>query len=440
MSTLLLSGVIVLAGSHSERQSENANYTMALQLADAGINYELNYATKNHAAHLSSAPYAGSVTGASGTFSVYVTNQDGTTNYTPGNPMTVVSTGTVNGVVRKVSINASAGGGTSIFNPATGDSGGVGGGFAVFGLSTVQFTQASSVTNGDLGTNGAASVNNNGNGNVNGNIVLDGPSATAASINNRGIVHNGSAMVWPTVDTVCASLIPGGWSGLTSSAAIANQTARMRTYTGNSPVMTFLTTKSTGWSNKTSISSSDVSALNVSTLILQPGDYYFTDFNVTNNNLTVIFDTAGITCGVVPQPGPIHIWMNNSTNADAINCQFSFTLNNDPTLFRIYYNKPTNITLAGNMTYYGGLYGVRSAGTSATHATITVGANSKVTGYLIADDVILTGGAVVTNAVGNPSVATSSDYQTGSANYAYSNSWKELAINAGAVFTDGSNN
>jgi len=316
----------------------------------------------------------------------------------------------------------------------------VGAGFAVFGLSTVQFTQASSVTNGDLGTNGAASVNNNGNGNVNGNIVLDGPSATAASINNRGIVHNGSAMVWPTVDTVCASLIPGGWSGLTSSAAISNQTARMRTYTGNSPVLTFLTTKSTGWSNKSSISSSDVSALNVSTLILQPGDYYFTDFNVTNNNLTVIFDTAGITCGVVPQPGPIHIWMNNSTNADAINCQFSFTQNNDPTLFRIYYNKPTNITLAGNMTYYGGLYGVRSAGTSATHATITVGANSKVTGYLIADDVILTGGAVVTNAVGNPAIATSSDYQTGSSNYAYSNSWKELAINSGSIFIDGSNN
>jgi len=157
--------------------------------------------------------------------------------------------------------------------------------------------------------------------------------------------------------------------------------------------------------------------------------------NIERLNLTASHESATLKHVMPPKRSNPH-----ACDAWQLLVKFSFTQNNDPTLFRIYYNKPTNITLAGNMTYYGGLYGVRSAGTSATHATITVGANSKVTGYLIADDVILTGGAVVTNAVGNPAIATSSDYQTGSSNYAYSNSWKELAINSGSIFIDGSNN
>jgi|GEM_PF-1489505 len=440
MSALAISGVVTLASSHSVRQFHDANYELALQLADAGLNYELNFATVNHSAHLSTSPFSGSIPGIAGTFSVYVTNQDGTTNYVAGNPMTVISTGTVNGIARSVSINASPGGGTSIFNPATGDSGGYGGGFAVFGYSTVTFTQSSSTMSGDMGTNGKASVNSNGNGNVNGNIVLDGPSATTSNINNHATVKNSTVMAWPNVDTICAAAFPSGWSTLTSTSSIAAQSGRMRTYASNSPVNTVAGTKYIGWTNKTSLSSADLSALNVSTLILPPGDYYFTDINVNSNNLTIIFDTAAQTVpgGVA---GPIHLWMNNSTNADTINCQFSFTKNSDPSMFRIYYDKAANITLAGNMTYFGGLYGIRAGSSSSTsHATITVGANTKVTGYLIADDVILTGGAVVTNAPGNPGVMASSDYTTGSSNYAYANSWKELPINSGSVFIDGSNN
>lgn len=437
ITALLVVATCLLSVSHAERQRREADYALALNLAEAGANFELRYISTHQNSspkgHLSGNAYTGSVSAVPGSFSVFVRNVDGTTNWSPPSNAQIVSTGTVAGVSRTIKINckgASAGSG-SVFN----------GKYALFGLNSVTFSGASSAINGDLGTNGNLVVKSGGNGSINGNIVLAGPAATAPSgnsITSRSVVRLAAAENWPTIDTIVAATFPNGWSSLTSSAAIADQSARMRTYASNSPVNTVAGTKAIGWTNKTTLSTSDFNSLNVSTLILPPGDYYFTDIQISGP-ATIVCDTAGST---VPggTPGQVRIWMNNSTSQDTINADVVFTKSSDPSMFRLYYNKAANISLAGNMTYYGGIYAVRSAGNSAvSSASVSLPGGSKVTGMVIADVANLSGGAVVTG-VTSAQIANANDYSGGVGSYGFLNDWQELAITqGGTVFPDGTN-
>jgi hypothetical protein len=424
-------------------QTEQENYMLAMQLAEAGVNYELNYASNGNTppAHLYSAPYTGTVPGLTGSFTVYVENQDGTTNWTSGNPMTVVATGTVGNVARMISVNANSSGGPSIFTNTNGDSGGADGGFAVFGYSQVNFTTASSAINGDVGVNGAAEVTSNGNGSINGSCYLEGSTATESGLTVHNILHGTAPIAFPTVATVVSSTFANGYTTLTSAASIAAQSALLRTYSSNSPVNTPSGTKAIGWTNKTTLTTSDLASLNCNTIIFPPGDYYFTNININSSGYNIIFDTAAITTGGTP--GPVHLWLANSTAADAIVCNVTFTKPNNCALFRLYYDKAATIQISGNQPFYGGFYGVHAGpNTSTSPATFQLGQNTKITGYVIGDNVLLTGGTVVTEVPTGWPLTYSTDFTFGGGSqYAFTGQWKELPINtAGAVFADGTNN
>ncbi|WP_227625046.1 DUF7305 domain-containing protein [Fimbriimonas ginsengisoli] len=433
ITALMVSGISVLATSHATLQQREADYALAMQLAEAGINYELRYVsthlTSSPVAHLSGSAYQGSVPGVAGTFTTYVTNTDGTTNWAPPSAMTVVSTGTVNGISRTVTANCKGGGGRKLFD----------GKYTIFGYSGVTFSGASSAINGDLGANGPIVVKAGGNGSINGNVVLCGPSANLPggnSVTCRSIIRQTDALTWPTIDTIVAATFPNGWSTLRSATQISAQSARMRTFVGNSPVVTVAGTKLAGWTYTSSLTNSMFNSLGVNTLILPPGDYYFTDIQISGNS-KIICDTAALT---VPggTPGPVRIWVNDSTSQDTINCDVTFTTPNDPSKFRLYYNKASSISLGGNMPYYGGIYGVRAGANSAiTAATISLAGGAKVTGEVIADQVSLTGGAVATGP--SADMSDGGDFVIGNI-YGFSDTWQEIKVIAnGSVFADGTN-
>lgn len=437
ISTLSVTGVCLLATSSATQQRRQADYALSMNLAEAGINFELRYISTHQSSspvgHLASNPYTGSLSGVPGSFTVFVRNTDGTSNWAPPSDAQIVSTGVVGGISRRVQVNCKGGpgGSGSIFN----------GKYALFGYSDVTFSGASSAINGDLGTDGTLEVKAGGNGSINGNIVLAGPAANMPSgnaITGRTVVRLSAKENWPTIDTIVAATFPSGWSSLTSSAAIAAQSARMRTYSSNSPVNTPSGTKQIGWTNQTTLSTSDFNKLNVNTLILPPGDYYFTDIQISGP-ASIVCDTAGQT---VPggTPGQVRIWMNGSTSNDTINADVTFTKASDPSMFRLYYNKVADISLAGNMTYYGGFYAVRSAGNSAIPSgSVTLNGSSKITGMVIADVANLTGGGVVTG-VTSAAIANANDYSGPTGSYGFSGMWRELSYTSGAsVFSDGTN-
>lgn len=108
--SLIMSGVILLASSHESRQVEESNYMLALPLAEAGINYEMNYMSANGTT-CPTTSQTGS--GSAGSFTVSATNTSGGT-WTSGSNAIITATGTYNDMTRKVQIT-SAPAGTPIF-------------------------------------------------------------------------------------------------------------------------------------------------------------------------------------------------------------------------------------------------------------------------------------------------------------------------------------
>lgn len=468
--TISMTGVCILASSHAVRERREADYSLAMQLAEAGINYELRYVSTHTStspyAHLSGSAYAGSITGITGTFSVYVTKTDGTTGWTPGNDMKVISTGTVGNISRTVTIIAKSGGGagTPIFDST----------FAVFGYQSILFTQSSNAISGNMGVNGptpassaySIGTSNNGVGNANsasakplvlcgGATLMPGNSVNPNFTNNpTKIDQRADNISWPTVDTIVAATFASGWTTLSSSTSIAAQWGRMKTFKTQSRLLTAAGTKAVTFTagstvlNDTVVKTKADDGQWVNALILPPGDYYFTSLQLNRNNgysgpaPVIYFDTNASTTGGTP--GPVRLWIGGtSTASDIIDMDFQYTstLDSDKAkLSRIFYSKPANFTITGNNNF-AGVYAIRKgASTGVSPATITLTQNSKITGAVISDNVVMTGGANVIS----PTVAmtNSSDYAfggSGGGSYGFSGSWKEVSATGGTVFSDGTN-
>ncbi|RYG36287.1 hypothetical protein EON81_10260, partial [bacterium] len=150
----LLAGYGLLTTSYSVRQSRERDYAQALQLAEAGINWELRHSSLHvedddqSAIHLQSNPGSGSVPGVSGSFKVYVTNTDDTPNWVAPNDVKIVSTGTVGKISRTVSIVSKV--------DMAGDSSVFSGNFAVYGTKRLMFMNSRNTVVGNMGANGPA--------------------------------------------------------------------------------------------------------------------------------------------------------------------------------------------------------------------------------------------------------------------------------------------
>lgn len=473
ITTILMTGICLLASSHATRQKREADYALALELAEAGVNYELRYVgthlTSTPAGHLSGSAYTGSITGVSGTFTVYVTNTDDTTAWAPPADMKVVSVGTVGSIQRKITVVCKTSGGSSsgtvLFD----------GSYAVFGTQSILFTQASNVVNGNMGANGpppsgtsySIGTQSNGVGNVSSSsakplVLAGGATLIPGNSINPNYTNNPTqinvlpnAVVWPTVDTIVASTFAGGWSTLSSSTSIANQWARMRTFKTQSRTMTVTGTKAltTFTAGSTTLNDAVMKTKAddnqwTNAVILPPGDYYFTSISLQRNNgysgpaPVLFFDTNASSTGGTP--GPVRIWIGGSSTASDIidmDIQYTSGLDSDKAKYsRFFYGKPANFTITGNNNF-AGVYAVRQAQqVGVSPATITLTQNSKITGAVIADKVVMTGGANVT--APTTGMSNSGDYSGSSSGgvgpYGFANSWKEIPVTTGgATFADG---
>ena len=105
----LVAGMGLLAVSHYSRAKIDSDYSNALYIAEAGVNYELSQVDlhpSNPDQLGPSFPNGVPHSFAGGTFTLYCTNDDGSTPWTPGIDLHIVSSGTYQGVTRTLNVAA----------------------------------------------------------------------------------------------------------------------------------------------------------------------------------------------------------------------------------------------------------------------------------------------------------------------------------------------
>lgn len=197
--SMLLAGIGTLSVSHYARAKADGDYTYALDIGEAGVNYEFNKISKSPL----QADGIGSGSGSayqfgSGNFSVYVRNKSNNSVWTPGSAMYVYSTGTVNGVTRTIRVTGKSQGSSSTD-------------YAMFGTDEGIIDQAGTNVGGDIGTNNSLILNNVPT--ITGFIDFNGPLAHWGSPPNHTYANlrtTATAVVYPTVDALANLAAPGG--------------------------------------------------------------------------------------------------------------------------------------------------------------------------------------------------------------------------------------
>jgi hypothetical protein len=194
--SILLMGIGQFAVSHQTRAKVDADWAAALDIAEAGINYEFGKISVNPA-NADQSPGA-SYSFGGGTFSVKCIqrNADGseTAPWVAPNNLYVYATGTIRGVSRTVKVSAKG-------HTIPGD-------FAVYGIHSVDLGSNSTVI-GNVGSNGAIIQGNSCS--IAGIIYLNGPNASYSG----PLVPQTTPVpiLWPTVDKIANDQFPQG--GLT---------------------------------------------------------------------------------------------------------------------------------------------------------------------------------------------------------------------------------
>lgn len=439
MTSLILAGAGIFVASHATRQRREGDFALALALAEAGVNYEFRFVSScmvnpngvtavscgGRKAHTSDSPGTGSISGVPGTFQVWVTDATTGGAWSPPSKMTVTAVGTVGGISRKIQVTGER---NSIFED-----------FSVFGINSVTFSGSGSEVIGTLGTNGAMNSSSVGAAAVTQDILLAGPGASGPTGSN--VYRQSDPVLWPSNDDIVTFTFPGGWNWLTSTSPVNRSNGNMRQYKSTSPALTPTGTTSANWpatgTSSTTLKSPDISKMNdgpdgLATLILPPGDYYFTDMQLSGN-LKLLIDNGGYTVpcadGTLPCPGQVRIWMRGSTSNDTMNITVEYT-SNDKKLFRLYYDKCADFKIAGNSTYNGGFYSVKNGCTSS----FTITGGSLINGAIIATTVNIAGGSIVNY----PLPGTLDDPNDYSLWYGFRDNWTEVRTTANnRVFPDG---
>lgn len=467
MSAIMITGVSILATSQSKLLSRDADYAAAMQMAEAGVNYELWWLRTNsnntqHKSLLTAYSPPSSPTDrngaaiATGSFKVYVQPATGTGNWTAGTDMKIISIGTVNGVTRTLQATAKAAGGatttTRVFDK----------GFAAFANYRLLFQDASSAISGVMGANGpppsgvnySVTTQSGGVGNASpltdglvlagGATVIPGNSINPNEVNNKTNVDKNKVAnryVYPTVDSLAASTFPNGWTTINSSSAITAQWARMRQYKTQGRVLSPSGTKAL-----TTVTSGTVlanAALKTyaddgqptNCLIMPPGDYYFTRMQLDNSGFSggapiLYIDTKAQSTGGTP--GPVRIWISGTdSQSDYLRCEIRYTATTDAEKAqnsRIFYNKNNTLSITGNGTY-AGFYAVRSVTDNTSPATIVLEQSAKVWGTVVADYLTIKAGVNITYPSGGVANSTdpvfSSNVAAGGGAYDFK-SWEEI--------------
>jgi Tfp pilus assembly protein PilX len=372
--SLLLAGVGTLCVSHYARAREESDYAGALDLAEAGIDYEFRKISDNVAQADSTALTVNTPFGTSSTsYTVQCVNRGTTTPWSgPGTYLDILSTGTINGTSRQLRVAGKGSTGTA--------------NYAVFAIKQGNINGTSKVT-GNVGTNGA--VNINGTPSITGSVILNG-SAASATINPSWLltpVKQPQAVSWQTVDQLATQQFPSGG-------------------------LTWLSTHNDNSLASPAIVSNSVTMNGTNTLTLNGkaggANYYLTTLNLNGTSKIVFNNTAG----------PITIWFGPDGGTSAININggtASVKMSSDPTkAVRMYVGENSAVNLNGSTEFDAGVYAYN--GTSGGQV------NFNGTGNIY--------GSVIANTIdfnGSPNVNYVSGYfQNGVGYYGYDNSWLEI--------------
>jgi hypothetical protein len=464
VAALLLAGVGTYAIGTLTRASKEGSYAAAVNMADAGINAVIRRIstdpTDTSLVNSVDNPLTGTIANV-GTFSAYVEDYSTGGAWVAPNDMRIISTGTVNGVARKVSVRGAR---KSIFDEyaifadegmTLGGAGNNGGSTQIFGNVGLNNGSGTDATfNGNLGTsaiNGELTLNDGATANSSGgNVVTSGGRVelpTIAEIANSLFGNNGLAYLASnnsnskiiqlrssntslseitTINGLTLDQVTlGNGACLFDTAGYQTNTATFSGASGSTPSSSNSNDSSSAPTNTRRFATATEGIQGLKTVFLPPGDYYFNTIDLKGGNNAMVLLT---------HLGRIRIWINGNGGQDSIKIPVIFT-DLTPSKFRLFYNKCSSLDINGNSTFAGGFYAVNP--TCNNGPTMNFSGNSTVLGSVIASVIDISGGTQIIF----PNNGGGSDPTDFSLWFGAKNDWKELAIsNGGSVFNTGTSN
>lgn len=451
--SLFVAGVAAISVSHLSRGSTESDYATAIQLADAGINHELRWlsldSTNFNLAHQQypkagmPGPYTGTAPDipGGGTFTVSVMNDDHSGPWAPPNELLIRATGTINGISRTVEITGQK---RSLFAD-----------YAIFAIVEGKLGGSNSYIVGNVGTNGgiwfsggAATTNIQGelfhNGYPAQNPLVTEPPPNSGFEEGSNVWWNPDPVPWPTVSEIAEQLFPGGLSYLatnndndqtrefsltdpnfTIEQSVLNPVTNVRFFSGND-FRTFTSDENveddppagTRWQD------GDEGIYGKRVIIFPPGDYYFTSFNLTNQEpIGILIDNA---------KGMVRFWVDGGNRqVDSFDAAVMFT-SSDKNKFRMYYNNCSRLSILGKSTFNGSIYAHSDGCDDKAQPEIEVGGSSVINGAVIANSVNIHGNSIVNFPNGGGGVAND-DWALW---YGFRNTWREITTGK-TLFPDG---
>lgn len=377
--SMLLAGIGTLALSHYARAKADLDFSNALNLAEAGANYEFNKISKAS----SSGDPQGSTEGVTyplggGTYSVYVTNRDGSA-WTPGNLLYVVSKGSVNGVSRSVKISGKS------YTDITSNN------YAIYGVNSVSKSNGG-IIDGDVGSNGSISMS--GSNTITGAVYPNGPlaswSASGPSASNT-VSYKPDIVAWPTVDTVANGLVSGGL-------------AYISTHNDNS----MGSIVSGGISSPLTLNISKSGSGSINFYGKAGGANYYLQSMSMSGSWVVNFDNTN---------GPINIWFGPSGSGGGVSMSggksFVSPVTNPDKVVKIYVATTGGFSLSGGSEVDCSIYAY-----NGSFGSVSVSGSGQFNGSIVARDVSMSGAQNVK--------ATGTFDIPGTIYYGYDDNWSEL--------------
>ena len=432
----LLGGVMMLSVSSFTLSNTNSDYAVALDVAEAGINYELNHindnvGNPNHLGDQADSPYTLDLPAPTATgytqpidlersYSVYVVDDATGNTWTAPNDLRVFSTGIVKRVADDGRVISEVKR-TVVVKVKGNDISGPSGIYALFGISTLN-CNGNLTVNGASGTDGTL-IMKGGSVDLNGNFYYCGVSGGPLvpgdpRIDGYDVYYNSMKEVFPTVNELAnrraQTAYPTQYAETTTRGvnffSEVNSNSSIVDTQGNVVSVTKNPDKPPSQSNPSLLDDdafrracidtqryltdgvTENPLYNKNVLVLNPGDYYFQGMNVNAQYGLKINNADGV----------VNIWLgaegatgtgNNKT--DQLNGGSQLTANSSSSMFNVYEGSRREFNLNGKTqvgsdigtdTFYGNVYAYNGT-TDDPYGTVKLNGSATIFGSVIANTV-----------------------------------------------------